>query len=134
MDFNIQLIELKDNYNICYNILSCINRLKVKLQSIDTRFLTRNLDTYLFNKVDNQYTKSLLSVARISRFNSLNRIDKWYTFFKKSIRDLLEKFFNLLKIIRYIIYNMKEQKDPIDFSLVIIINIKNTGITAIRLI
>lgn len=75
-DFNIQLIELKDNYNICYNILSCINRLKVKLQSIDTRFLTRNLDTYLFNKVDNQYTNSLLSVARINRFNSLNRIDK----------------------------------------------------------
>ena len=66
---DVPAIEVKDNYNIYHNVFSFINRLRVKVNTIDTAVLRQNLDAYLLKKAKQWYTNQLSHVVRVSLRN-----------------------------------------------------------------
>lgn len=50
---DVPTIEVKDHHNVYHNIFSFINRLRIKITTIDTAALRQNLNSYLLNTADN---------------------------------------------------------------------------------
>ena len=125
---DIMPVDVKDTYNIYYNVFSFTNRLRVKETTIDPALLRQHLDTCLLGTADTWYTNELSYISRISLRNDLNGVKEWYNALEERFRDSPSKLLALLESVRYTIKDARNRRDLVDYLATIILNSKNTSI------
>ena len=131
-DHDLEAIEVKDNYNVYYNVFSFTNRLKVKVGGsadlgVSIRFI---IDGCLLGAAEAWYNGELDDNARDMLRNDPLGISLWCRSLENRFREAPGKALSRLEALRYTTKDVRQHKDPEHYLQQIIIHGKSAGLAA----
>ena len=121
-------IEVRDTYNVYYNIFSFTARLRIKATTIDKAFLQQNVDACLLGAADKWYTTQIKYATRQGFRFDPKGIECWCNVLEVRFRESPSRSLLMLENIRYTIKDIYNRRDPADYVASIILNGKNSRI------